>query len=162
MSTDAVETTKRDAVVTDHTPITPEKGDIVSPRDDLGVVASGSDTDEPLRGPNGEEYPSKEDLQTLRRVQGHISPIIYTIAFIELCERFAYYGTTAVCMCHLDQLVLTLKTHTKRKQLSISSSSLSHPALRQARRERSGNRALLTRGNKLRPASSLSTASGHT
>jgi POT family proton-dependent oligopeptide transporter len=22
----------------------------------------------------------------------------YTVAFVELCERFSYYGTTAVCM----------------------------------------------------------------
>lgn len=51
-----------------------------------------------LRGPNGEEYPTAEELHTLRRVKGPISWIIYTIAFIELCERFSYYGTTAVCM----------------------------------------------------------------
>ncbi|KAI0160185.1 POT family protein [Xylariaceae sp. FL1272] len=63
----------------------------------------GSDADEPLRGPNGEEYPSKRDLETLRRVKGYISPIIYTIAFIELCERFAYYGTTAVFVNYIQQ-----------------------------------------------------------
>jgi POT family proton-dependent oligopeptide transporter len=50
-----------------------------------------------LRGPNGEEYPTEQELQTLRRIRGSISWIIYTIAFCELCERFAYYGTTAVC-----------------------------------------------------------------
>jgi len=49
-----------------------------------------------LRGPNGEEYPTAEELQTLERVKGPITWVIYTIAFIELCERFAYYGTTAV------------------------------------------------------------------
>ncbi|RYP42684.1 hypothetical protein DL767_000053 [Monosporascus sp. MG133] len=51
---------------------------------------------EALRGPNGEEYPTAKDLETLRRVKGPINWIIYTIAFIELCERFAFYGTTAV------------------------------------------------------------------
>ncbi|KAL7619914.1 hypothetical protein AAE478_010461 [Parahypoxylon ruwenzoriense] len=62
----------------------------------LAALGSGSDIDAGLRGPNGEEYPTKEELETLRRVKGPINWIIYTIAFIELCERFAYYGTTAV------------------------------------------------------------------
>ncbi|KAJ2985844.1 hypothetical protein NUW58_g5319 [Xylaria curta] len=82
---------------------TPDKEGIIDPKDYVGPLASGSDTDEPLRGPNGEEYPSKRDLETLRRVKGHISPIIYTIAFIELCERFAYYGTTAVFVNFIQQ-----------------------------------------------------------
>lgn len=43
------------------------------------------------------EYPSEEDLRSLRRVPGKISWITYTVAFVELCERFSYYGTTAVC-----------------------------------------------------------------
>lgn len=49
-----------------------------------------------LRGPNGEIYPTKEELVTLRRVRGRIGWLIYTIAFCELCERFAWYGTTQV------------------------------------------------------------------
>ncbi|KAK8047847.1 POT family protein [Apiospora saccharicola] len=52
--------------------------------------------EEILRGPNGEEYPTKDELDTLRRVKGKIHWIIYTVAFCELCERFAYYGTTQV------------------------------------------------------------------
>ena len=40
--------------------------------------------------------PSEEDLHTLRRVPARIPWICFTIAFVELCERFAYYGTTAV------------------------------------------------------------------
>jgi hypothetical protein len=59
-------------------------------------LAVGSET-EALRGPNGEEYPTREELQTLRRVKGKINWLIYTVAFCELCERFAYYGTTIVC-----------------------------------------------------------------
>lgn len=43
------------------------------------------------------EYPNEEDLRRLRRVPGKISWITYTVAFVELCERFSYYGTTAVC-----------------------------------------------------------------
>ncbi|KAI6082035.1 POT family protein [Hypoxylon rubiginosum] len=64
---------------------------------------SGSDVEEVLRGPNGEEYPTKVELDTLRRVKGPINWIIYTIAFIELCERFAYYGTTAVFVNFISQ-----------------------------------------------------------
>lgn len=40
---------------------------------------------------------SEEDLLTLRRVSGKIPWPAYTIAFVELCERFSYYGTTVVC-----------------------------------------------------------------
>jgi len=42
------------------------------------------------------EIPTEEELKTLRRVSDKIPFSIYTIAFIELCERFSYYGTTAV------------------------------------------------------------------
>lgn len=43
------------------------------------------------------EIPTEEELRTLRRVSGQIPWSAYTIAFVELCERFSYYGTTAVC-----------------------------------------------------------------
>lgn len=55
---------------------------------DVGVV--GSETHEDGRSPTDNE------LQTLRRVADKIPWSIYTIAFVELCERFSYYGTTAV------------------------------------------------------------------
>jgi POT family proton-dependent oligopeptide transporter len=54
-------------------------------------------SEENLRGPDGEEYPTKVELETLRRVMGSVSWVIYTVAFCELCERFAYYGTTNIC-----------------------------------------------------------------
>ncbi|KAB8205646.1 POT family-domain-containing protein [Aspergillus parasiticus] len=41
-------------------------------------------------------YPTDEELRTLRRVCGKIPWTSYTVAFVELCERFSYYGTTAV------------------------------------------------------------------
>jgi POT family proton-dependent oligopeptide transporter len=41
--------------------------------------------------------PTEEELHTLRRVSHKIPVSILTIAFIELCERFSYYGTTVVC-----------------------------------------------------------------
>ena len=43
------------------------------------------------------EVPTEEDLASLRRVRGKIPWVAYSVAFIELCERFSYYGTTAVC-----------------------------------------------------------------
>ncbi len=43
------------------------------------------------------EYPTEEELHTLRRVADKIDWNVYTLAFVELCERFSYYGTTVVC-----------------------------------------------------------------
>lgn len=60
-------------------------------------LPSPSDTPDVLTGPNGEIYPTREELETLPRVHGHTSWVLYTIGFIELCERFAYYGTTVLC-----------------------------------------------------------------
>ena len=45
----------------------------------------------------GSEEPTEEDLATLKRVSGSIPWTAYTIAFVEFCERFSYYGTTVVC-----------------------------------------------------------------
>ena len=64
---------------------------------DHGHASDSESSSEVLVGPNGEEYPTKDDLQTLRRTHGHVPWLLYTIAFVELCERFAYYGTTIVC-----------------------------------------------------------------
>ncbi|KAJ5708374.1 hypothetical protein N7488_008175 [Penicillium malachiteum] len=44
----------------------------------------------------GEEEPSEGDLNgpnALRRVSAPIPWAVYTVAFVELCERFSYYGT---------------------------------------------------------------------
>ncbi|KAI3317292.1 POT family protein [Xylariaceae sp. AK1471] len=100
---EVVEAAKSDSPALQEKVLTRDKDGIINLKDESSAVASGSDTDELLRGPNGEVYPSKKDLETLRRVKGHISPIIYTIAFIELCERFAYYGTTAVFVNFIQQ-----------------------------------------------------------
>ncbi|ODH41018.1 hypothetical protein ACO22_01469 [Paracoccidioides brasiliensis] len=40
--------------------------------------------------------PTVDEIQTLRRVPGEIPWIAYSIGFVELCERFSYYGTTIV------------------------------------------------------------------
>lgn len=46
---------------------------------------------------DGQETPTDDEMATLRRVTGTIPWITYSVAFVEFCERFSYYGTTAVC-----------------------------------------------------------------
>jgi hypothetical protein len=49
------------------------------------------------------EEPTEEDLRTLRRVSGKIPWTAFTIAFVELCERFGYYGCQVLCTsCRID------------------------------------------------------------
>lgn len=48
------------------------------------------------------QFPTEDELRTLRRVAGKVPWPAFTIAFVELCERFSYYGTTAVCMLSKD------------------------------------------------------------
>lgn len=63
--------------------------------ENVGEQSVRSDTASDLTvGPEGQLLPTADEMQTLRRVRGKIDFTIYTIAFIELCERFAYYGTT--------------------------------------------------------------------
>lgn len=46
--------------------------------------------------PDYEEI-TEADLKNLERISGPIPWQAYTIAFVEFCERFSYYGTTVVC-----------------------------------------------------------------
>ena len=55
----------------------------------LDVKTAGHDLDnitdestEVLVGPNGEQYPTKEELTTLRRIHGHTSWVLYTIGCV--------------------------------------------------------------------------------
>ncbi|GFP56045.1 hypothetical protein ACSS6W_006254 [Trichoderma asperelloides] len=41
-----------------------------------------------------DDTPTEEEMRTLRRVSGKIKWAMYTIAFVELCERFSYYGSS--------------------------------------------------------------------
>ncbi|KAE8149096.1 POT family-domain-containing protein [Aspergillus avenaceus] len=58
--------------------------------------AQGSSTGEGEDAHLQKTFPTDEELRTLRRVPGTIPWTAYTVAFVELCERFSYYGTTAV------------------------------------------------------------------
>lgn len=44
----------------------------------------------------GVEYPTDEEVVNLRKVVDKIPWITLSVAFVELCERFSYYGTTIV------------------------------------------------------------------
>lgn len=47
-----------------------------------------------------DDLPTEADLHgptALRRVAAPIPWAVYTVAFVELCERFSYYGTQVVC-----------------------------------------------------------------
>ena len=45
----------------------------------------------------GEDFPTLDEMHSLRRVSAKIPYKVYTIAFVELCERFSYYGTQILC-----------------------------------------------------------------
>ncbi|KAL2869436.1 putative MFS peptide transporter [Aspergillus lucknowensis] len=47
--------------------------------------------------------PTNEEMATLRRVAGPLSWVAFSVAFVELCERFSYYGTTAVFVNFIQQ-----------------------------------------------------------
>ena len=44
-----------------------------------------------------------DEYQTLRRVAGPLSLSIFSVAFVELCERFSYYGSIAVLVNFVQQ-----------------------------------------------------------
>ncbi|KAF5553977.1 proton-dependent oligopeptide transporter POT family [Fusarium mexicanum] len=71
---------KRASIATDPRPATA----------DAGAVAPASGVT-----PDG-QFPTAEELDTLRRVPNKIPLKLFSIAFIELCERFSYYGSTVV------------------------------------------------------------------
>lgn len=85
-------------------PDTKHEGPAINHVTDLPLVVEGKATpaqtyggyassDDDIQG----EFPTEEELHTLRRVADHIPLKVYTLAFVELCERFSYYGTTVVC-----------------------------------------------------------------
>lgn len=51
---------------------------------------------------DGQE-PTMEEMKTLRRVSGKIPWTAYTVTFVEFCERFSWYGTTAVFVNFIQQ-----------------------------------------------------------
>ena len=89
---------KRASIVTDPRPATADAG---------AVAPAGSVT------PDG-QFPTAEELGTLRRVPNKIPMKLFSIAFVELCERFSYYGCTVVCkfslsLDHISSVIPTQK-----------------------------------------------------
>ncbi|PYH46332.1 putative MFS peptide transporter [Aspergillus saccharolyticus JOP 1030-1] len=74
----------------------PQK-ELPTPEKDEAVVTATRYDEE------GREMPTVEEEQSLRRVAGKVKWTAYTVAFVELCERFSYYGTTAVYTNFIQQ-----------------------------------------------------------
>lgn len=51
----------------------------------------------------GDEFPTEEERETLQRVPDHIPWATYLIAYVELAERFSYYGCTVVFTNFIQQ-----------------------------------------------------------
>jgi len=106
--------------------------------------------------------PSEADLDDLRRVPARIPWIGFTIAFVELCERFAYYGTTVVSTFVFRASTLdSLEQETHLSQWSTSSSNLCRRVQRPATTlVLMGSLVLWTLANGRRLDSCCSTSSG--
>lgn len=86
-----------------HHPITDaEKAAMYGESKELSASHRGSSDGEGMLTADGEE-PTMEEMKTLRRVSGKIPWTAWTITFVEFCERFSYYGTTAVFVNFLQQ-----------------------------------------------------------
>ena len=73
------------------------QGTITEAKSGIGRMdASDSLHDTDHKQERYEDTPTDEELNSLRRVSGKIPWTAWTIAFVELCERFSYYGTTVV------------------------------------------------------------------
>lgn len=51
--------------------------------------------------------PTEQELATLPRVAGHIDYKIFLVAFVECCERFAYYGCVIIMQNFVQRPRLT-------------------------------------------------------
>ncbi|KAK5558635.1 hypothetical protein LTR46_002824 [Exophiala xenobiotica] len=54
-----------------------------------------------------DDCPTDEELKTLSRVADKIPWRVYTVAFVELCERFSYYGTQILFQNFVQRKLLT-------------------------------------------------------
>ncbi|PGG98225.1 hypothetical protein AJ79_08934 [Helicocarpus griseus UAMH5409] len=64
--------------------------------DEKAVVGAVSTSSHDSLDDLNREIPTEEEARTLRRVPDKIPYIAFSIAFVELCERFSYYGTIVV------------------------------------------------------------------
>lgn len=73
----------------------------IAGQEKLPGYSSGQGDDASL-GSEGSE-PTMEEMKTLRRVTGTIGWRAFSITFVEFCERFSWYGTTAVFVNFIQQ-----------------------------------------------------------
>lgn len=52
-------------------------------------------------------FPTEEEIKTLHRVPDKVPWRVYTVAFVELCERFSYYGTQILFQNYVQRNLLT-------------------------------------------------------
>lgn len=76
-----------------------EKGDNPLPQYE-GTTEHLTGTIDPFAAPDA---PTEEEMHTLRHVSDKVPWEAFTVAFIELCERFSYYGCTAVFTNFIQQ-----------------------------------------------------------
>lgn len=101
--------------------------DIVHDQRRTSVSAKGMATDVSYGSGElapGERHPSPDELhgpKALRRVAAPIPWAVYTVAFVELCERFSYYGTQVVCKSRTVPLISS-KTDIARLKLRFETS----------------------------------------
>lgn len=75
-------------------------------KSELPIVVDGKPT-LPEELIDDEMFPSEEEIMTLPRVADHIPWRVYTVAFVELCERFSYYGTQVLFQNFVQRPLLT-------------------------------------------------------
>lgn len=104
---------------------------LINEKNEKSLAIAGDDSSQSPSGRkesvdfDDKEYPTPEEVETLRRVAGAVPWASYTIAFIELCERFSYYGTTVVCKLQFIPVAQPQKTDMERQ--SSTSSSIHYP-----------------------------------
>ena len=58
--------------------------------------ANSQDFSDSLHGDDGFEYPTEEEIKTLRHIPYTLPARAWLVCIIELCERFCYYGVSGV------------------------------------------------------------------
>ncbi|CAK4025003.1 peptide transporter PTR2-A [Lecanosticta acicola] len=71
--------------------------------DEKGATYGEKSHDPASEAGSHDDEPTMEEMKTLRRVSGKIPWQAYTVTFVEFCERFSYYGTTAVFVNFIQQ-----------------------------------------------------------
>ncbi|SJL09229.1 related to PTR2-Di-and tripeptide permease [Armillaria ostoyae] len=72
--------------------------------DEVSLTEKGASLETELDGiHDGLEFPTEEEIETLRRVSDAIPWTAYLIAIVEMAERFSFYGSTVVFTNFIQQ-----------------------------------------------------------